>query len=332
MEKYSRVDEAGFTRLIGKEKNPIEILTEEIGEKFKEYRELWEGASSFNIETDFPVEIDFEIASKCNLKCNICYHGWRKVKRNPFLDIKLYKKIIDESDGRLKSVLLNVLGEPLLNKQIIEFIEYAYDKGVVDIYFNSNAILLNENIIQELLNSHLTRIHFSIDAATKKTYEMVRGEDKFDQVVANIENFYNQREKMGKRLPIIRTSFVKCKFNLDEIELFFNKFAPMSDYFSIQEFLNPLFDTNEILSYRPDGDKRLFSDNCSQPWGRLVVLSDGTVGPCCVYGFNQNLKVGDANKESIFEIWNSEPMKKLRMIHKEHCYFKNVICKECLTQ
>lgn len=47
---------------------------------------------------------------------------------------------------------------------------------------------------------------------------------------------------------------------------------------------------------------------CIVPWVYLDVLPDGHVVPCC----SNTLDLGDLKKQSIGEIWNGEPIKKLR--------------------
>ena len=331
MEKYSQIDAAGFTRLSGENVNPLEVLSRQLGDKFDKYRDDWDRVNSFELETEFPISIDFETVSSCNLECVMCSLGYKKNNRRKMADFNLFKKIIDEAAGRLKSVLLNVLGEPLLHKQFMKFVDYAYNNGVVDIMLNTNGILLNKKITNQLLDSGLTRLHISIDASDSDTYLKIRGQDKYDLIRNNIEHFRLERDRRDKRLPLIRASFVKCKENIDQIEKFKREFRELVDFFSIQEFYNPMPDSDEALVHAPE-IKKEFHDQCNQPWNRLVILSNGDVGPCCATGSIAQLKIGDANTQTIEEIWNSPKMKQLRSIHKRREYYKDPLCKVCLEQ
>jgi len=261
----------------------------------------------------------------------MCSLGYKENNRQNLSDFKLFKKIIDESNGRLKSILLNVLGEPLLNKKIIEYIQYARNNGVIDIMINTNGILLTEEMSNKLLESGLTRLHVSVDAADKKTYKKIRGEDQYDIIRSNLKYFKAERDRRNKRMPVIRGSFVKCKENIHQIEKFKNEFDDLDDFYSIQEFYNPIPGSNKALAHRAP-EKKKFSNQCNQPWNRLVVLSNGYVGPCCAFGSIPELKIGDANIETIEHIWQSDQMKFLRNIHKEGKYYKDPCCKVCLEQ
>ena len=48
----------------------------------------------------------------------------------------------------LKAIKLNYLNQPLLRKDLERFITYAKKAGVLDVYFSSNGLLLNENRIR----------------------------------------------------------------------------------------------------------------------------------------------------------------------------------------
>lgn len=59
---------------------------------------------------------------------------------------------------------------------------------------------------------------------------------------------------------------------------------------------------------------------CVAPWMALDIRQDGEVKPCCVSEYTY----GDIKKKSLWEIWNDDPIKKLREnmlndIPSEHC-------------
>ena len=64
---------------------------------------------------------------------------------------------------------MNHANEPLLDKDLIERINYATERGIMDIHMNTNAMLLTEEMSKKLLDTGLTRLCFSIDALTPET-------------------------------------------------------------------------------------------------------------------------------------------------------------------
>ena len=82
----------------------------------------------------------------------------------------------------------------------------------VDIMLNNNGSALTEKRSQQLLDSGLTRLRFSLDAIDNETYAKVRvGSIHMDRVKKNIETFLNLKEKGGYKLPIVGVSFCKLK-------------------------------------------------------------------------------------------------------------------------
>ena len=71
--------------------------------------------------------------------------------------------MIDYSVERgTKAIKLNYINEPLIRNDILKFIEYAKSKGILDIYFSTNGILLKEEISRNLINSGLTEFKFRL--------------------------------------------------------------------------------------------------------------------------------------------------------------------------
>ena len=63
---------------------------------------------------------------------------------------------------------------------------------------NTNGTMLSEELARKFLKSGATRLRFSLDAATKETYEKVRLGAKYETTMKNIERFY----LIGKRSTI----------------------------------------------------------------------------------------------------------------------------------
>ena len=75
---------------------------------------------------------------------------------------------------------------------------------------NNNGSALTPKRSQQILDSGLTRIRFSLDAFTPETYAKVRvGSIHLDRVIKKIENFLELREKGNYKLPIVGVSFCK---------------------------------------------------------------------------------------------------------------------------
>ncbi len=57
-----------------------------------------------------------------------------------------------------------------------------------------------------------------------------------------------------------------------------------------------------------------WTELCQFPWSSMVIKSNGEVA-MCVDDFNNEIILGDARKESLYDIWNGEKYRKFRNDH-----------------
>ena len=128
-----------------------------------------------------------EITTACNLDCAICLRkGIRRPNR--FLSLSDFKRILDP--GLFRYVGLHGWGEPLLNRQTFDMVEYARSKGVIT-NLTTNGTLLAVKI-DEIFRSGLEEIAFGI-------YDP----DLLSNVLPDIEDFLRERNRRGPKNPRI---------------------------------------------------------------------------------------------------------------------------------
>ena len=310
-----------------------------IGKKFEEYREKWDAANRFELETDFPLFLQLETNQICNLRCPSCPIGqpeaYAKYISPEKMDWNLYQKIILEGEKyACPSLEPQGTNEPLLDQNLENYIKFAADHGFIDIMLNTNGTILSEERARKFLKSGITRVRFSLDAATKETYEQVRLGGKFDSTMKNIERFLEIKKQEKLDLPVVGVNFCKTKFNEHEEDTFIEKWNDKVDFIVIQDFQPPDLDTDysEFLSSKSVFREQIKESgyNCQQPWQRVFVRSDGAVCPCCAF-FSEELSVGNLNEHSLHELWNSKEMHELRDMHKRGNYEENPWCKKCVN-
>ena len=299
--------------------DPYKIMEEELGSAVKEYRHKWLLAEKELIEFEYPLHLNLELVYGCNQRCEFCIFSlprdeWKyNARPKDRISFEKYRQIIDEGVKRgLCSVSLNGYNEPLLQRDIAKYINYAHKAGVLDISLHTNGVLLTEKLSKELIDSGLTMIMFSVDAATNKTYEKIRQSRDYGKVVKNIMRFLELKKGLNCILPLTRVSFVETKVNYLELDEFTSLWKDKVDFFTIQSFCNSF--VGKGIYETIENDYRLNDTpfvKCSEPYQRLTVTCDGNVLPCCS-NYGLELIVGNIYQNSIYEIWNSEKMKKIR--------------------
>ena len=310
-----------------------------IGKKFEKYREKWDAVNRFELETDFPLFLQLETNQICNLRCPSCPIGQpdahAKYVSSEKMDWNLYQKIILEGEKYdCPSMEPQGTNEPFLDQNLEDYIRFEADHGFIDIMLNTNGTLLTEERARKVLKSGITRLRFSLDAATKETFEKVRLGAKYDVTMKNIERFLEIKKQEKLELPVVGVNFCKTKFNEHEEEAFIEKWIDKVDFFVIQDFQPPDLDTNysEYLSSESVFREKIKESgyNCQQPWQRVLVRSSGEVCPCCAF-FSEELSFGNLKDHTIHELWNSKEMRDLRDMHKRGNYEENPWCKKCIN-
>ena len=140
--------------------------------------------TSFEL-TIFPSHLIIETTAFCTQQCIHCAHKTLKRPKGN-MQLTLYKKIIDEIaiESPQSETWMTFYGEALiLRSTLCDMIKYAKNKGIQNVVLNSNAMLLDKKMAEELIESRLDRFIISMDAFSKDTYEKIRVGGKYEQVL-----------------------------------------------------------------------------------------------------------------------------------------------------
>jgi radical SAM protein with 4Fe4S-binding SPASM domain len=307
-----------------------------------EYRKLFAQAQEGKFDGPFPLSLEIEASYYCNLKCPLCPRvPGAEEKSNKHMSMGLFARIIREAQSKgLKALMMDHEAESLMNPRLLEMIKIARNAGIIDLWLHTNANLLKPDISEKLIDCGITKINFSIDAATESTYQIVREGGDFKQCVSNVMAFLEEKNRKSAANVRTRVSFVVCDTNRHEQESFFEfwKDVPGLNLITFQDAIDfSGFDS-------PDEDSHLsieqldkaYADQppffCSQPWETPIIDTDGNVAPCGspVRAHNKdfflgNLKAGD----SIEDCFTSKKMKELRYLHKNNLWYRNPMCRVC---
>ncbi len=166
-------------------------------------------------------QINIPVTDRCNLKCTMCpRQNTEELIEVDIPDDALRSLLKTACD--LSGILLQGLGEPLLYKNILNVIKQLKREmhGDSEIGLTTNATMLNRDTGIKLLDSGVNFLYFSVDAATKPTYEAIRIGADFDSVIKNISRFSQSRSTRGIGSPRLMMNFVIMQQNLHEIGAF----------------------------------------------------------------------------------------------------------------
>jgi radical SAM protein with 4Fe4S-binding SPASM domain len=248
-----------------------------------------------------------------------------KAGKTGYMDFEFYKSLIDQgAENGLCSVKLNYLGEPLIHPDVVKQVEYTKKRGIIEVMFNTNAVLLTEGMSRKLLEAGLDSIFFSIDSPYPEKFNKIRVGADFHHVVKNIKKFVELKDKLGFKHVLTRASMVVMDNPKEELEEY-RKFA-------FDELGVDLVMYGELVDYttKKEGYPKFHNPDfvCAQLFQRMFIMWDGVVTPCCA-DIGRELVIGNAKEEKLKDIWNNKKYKKLREAHINGRYHEVPLCRTC---
>lgn len=291
---------------------------------YEKYRENWELYPIQKYIGEYPIQVDIELASSCNLKCPMCYtttdHFLEVVERK-VMDWDLYLKILDEIGGKVSALRLSWRGESTLHKKFVDAIKYAKMKGIKEVSFLTNAWNLDLEFFKKVAHAGADWITVSFDGVGEE-YDKIRAPLKYEETLKKLKDaqIYKQENNLSKPLIKVQGIWPAIKKNPQD---FYSKMREVSDLVAF----NPLIDYLGVDRI----DDIIFEENfsCPQLYQRLFIASDGKVMMCNSDEYGEEV-IGDAYKETVHQIWHGEKLNKIRDHHAVKGGFKKIpVCLKC---
>lgn len=233
------------------------------GESYAQYRREWSDRLITLKCGDFPLSINVEITTRCNLACTFCTNP--TLLKDQVFDISeaIIDKVASEAEANcLPAVNLNGLGESLLVKSLPKTIKKFKEAGVIDIMMHTNCTIIDKSLSEELVESGLDKLIFSVDSPTKSTYEKMRlsrskksidvakasKEVYFDKdadlvadgalwekTVANVIMFRGVRNSHGLSVPLLRATMILTSETQEEVDYFYSFWSGIVDQITLQD-------------------------------------------------------------------------------------------------
>jgi len=295
------------------------------------------------IAPGYPSIMMVEPTNFCNLNCPLCPtgNGTLKVPRGS-MKLEQFKKVIDECGPYLLNLTLWNWGEPFMNKNVYDMIDYAKSKNIFLRVSTNGHLLKDSENLERIVRSGMDELIFSLDAATKETYTKYRKRGDFDTVLNNLKRLVEIKRKLKTKTPFIEIQFIVMKHNEHEIPQIKKlvkdigvddlKLKTLNLEMEVkgekEKYKNMLPEDEKYSRYKKNLKKKDISQGCKRLWLTSVVNWDGSVSPCC-YDPNRSIGLGNMFEQGSFKgVWNSKKYQAFRkavMKNKE----KILICKDC---
>lgn len=301
-----------------------------------------------NVNLEYPLNLGYlEVTKNCNFNCIHCYLGNKSEEKDNLSKNDILQLINNlDSLGVMDVVITG--GEPFLNKDLLEILEYIKKKNI-GISILTNGSLLNKKIISQLSRLKIKRISISLESHKKNIFGKIRGPENFDKVISGIKLAINAKLPLEINV-VLFDGLNNTKLHLKSFFRYLKKlglkrknidcdiFLPVGCGKNIKKFVLDAKDTMDNLNFAKDAifgkTKRILKKNpniiisnsfCGLGREMVYIASNGDVFLCP--GFIQkDWLLGNIKKTTLKEIWeNSDKLKYFRQ--KE--YLKDSKCNSC---
>ncbi len=337
--------------------------TPELLRKYQAYRREWHRRSAEMDAGDRPLAVIIELVSTCNLNCEMCYTRTPEfqaavVGAQRMLPWDAVTRLVDEC-ARIGvfSILLSWRGASTLYRSrgsdgvvhdFADALRYARERNILEVTSLTNGRALNSDLIERIVRARPNWISFSIDGIGD-TYDKIRGpvpgdrgRRPFDVVLGNLKEMVAVRDRLGFKVPQIRTNTIYPAIADD----------PEQYRRVMEEAGVGLVTINELLDFRgaelPD-DAMAADWFCQYPFQRLVVSANGTILPCpgahneegsvvlgrhagspqCDTSEDGASRALDGRELTLMESWKCDKIESIRHLHREGRRTEISACRHC---
>ena len=290
-----------------------------------------------------PVVYNIETTNACNMRCEMCPRTTMMTRPIETMHPDLFTKVISQmrpwsaeewetwqtfveekyhidrngmSENHFflhiipKVIVLHGYGDPLLDKNIPNYVGMMTKQGLLS-YFSCNPANINMERTVETFQNGLDYVKYSIESVDDLRHKEVRGLQS---------NFTDSYRKIVQLLDIKAQRNMDTAIVITMINL--NKSWQQEEF----EKLKDAFEGMDVYVYLKSQDQQWYEDNknqtqsthwlefCQFPWSSMTIKSNGESVEC-VEDFNNEIILGNAQTESLYDIWNGEKYKKFRFDH-----------------
>lgn len=216
-----------------------------------------------------PLVVNFETRTKCNSNCYFCPASIQNETRNDrLMSYDIFKKGIDDLKefdyNNFISFYLN--NEPLMDKRILKFVEYANKQLPSSILkIGTNGILLTDKKVEKFIDSGIKVVDVCNYTNSVKQRDKLDGiKNRYPDVVKVVHSRSYNEKKLNRG--------GKTQINNKMVDIAEKDFDINNDYF------------------------------CLRPFIQLTVNYKGDIGLCC-FDVYFDMNIGNVYDDNIINIW-----------------------------
>jgi MoaA/NifB/PqqE/SkfB family radical SAM enzyme len=235
------------------------------------------------------------------------------------MSLPVFRKIAEESSGRVIEIKIIGLGEPALHPEL-DAMMCLLKESRINTSLYTNGTLFDRYTPAEICKWQLWRLVVSIDGTDERSFARLRAGGDYWSLRAKLADFRGFRDGHRERLPLIEIRHVIMP----------NETPAMLRSFQA-DWLSGLGDTVKYNLLGPPYDSRRKEDSTRPPCRdirrEIHIRFDGRV-PLCGYSGDREW-IADVSTSTLQEIWNSARLNDVRQRHRRRDFSELPFCKTC---
>lgn len=271
-----------------------------------------------------------EINNTCNIDCLMCKTSLATRKKGKISEGTLRVLLDRLQEEGVETVALHTIGDPLSNPRLQDVFD-ELRKRKMRAGISTNGLLLHRYVkLFQTYRDVCSLIRFSIDGATKETYEKIRFGGKWEPLLENLEIARTEIGNVGTSLEV---AMVVSKDNIHEVGAFIERFRDVVRHPARDMSFGPINSLSPDMSYF--NAVNLFPQfthpnaNCHfMSAGVVFGHIDGEFSICC-RDYDGSLRIGDLTRNSVSEIRHGEALAKIREDYFSRKFESLPQCADC---
>ena len=287
------------------------------------FRSLYMRCNEGPPASEFPLILDVELTSACNMRCQMCPAGRQELGRPAdFMKVEVFDVIQRQAAQHGTALRFIGWGEPTLHPDLVPFISFAKSNGLLT-HLNSNGTKMTRGLAGQLILAGLSSLKFSFQGVDAESYKAMRGQNFFDELTEIIRMVVDVRDQRVNPWIAVSTT------TTDEIRSSIKVFQEAMRLIGVDEVSigKTIFDFLGGDEKRDEG--LVHPEPCQEIWHKLAISYDGTVRVCC-NDYSGTTDLGNVMEVPLEEIWQHPVLKGYRR-RTEAGDFDHPLCKDCYT-
>jgi uncharacterized Fe-S cluster-containing radical SAM superfamily enzyme len=195
------------------------------------------GTNYFGIVDRDSSILEIKPVTGCNLKCIYCSVGESSLKKKADYVVEKdyiineYEKLVKLKKNKVEAHI-NPQGEPLIYGDMVELVRGLKNiEKTKKVSFNTNGLLLNKELTDDLIKAGLDQINISLNALDEKTASKLAGAHYNMEKILDLMNYIN------KKIKLIISPVIVPGINDSEIDKLIKLSKKLNCRIGLQNFL-----------------------------------------------------------------------------------------------